>query len=91
MATTALLVERTESKFVAERQSWTDWEAPAGGIPALPRIRGLSFTYRGRSDDHLCGQGCLALEPFHSATEACLVAFACGCRAHVRRSELVPR
>jgi len=68
-----------------------DWESPAGGPTALPRIARLSFTYLGTEDEHLRGQFCLALEPLESAAEWCRVAFACGCRARVLRSLLQPR
>jgi hypothetical protein len=68
-----------------------DWESPAGGPAALPRIARLSFTYHGTVGKHLCGQSCLALDPPESATEWCAVAFACGCRSRVLRALLEPR
>ncbi len=91
MAATATLIERTSSLLLRESQASTDWEAPAGGPVALPRIGRLSFSYRGTDDEHLCGQGCLTLEALGPDNETCLVAFACGCRARVLRSNLEPR
>jgi hypothetical protein len=90
MAATALLLDRSTSTAVAKPESiWFDCEAPAGSPTA--RILALSFTYRGSNDDHLSGQGCLALEPVGPATDNYLVAFACGCRAHVAGRLLEPR
>jgi hypothetical protein len=68
-----------------------DWESPAGGLAAFPRVRPLSFTFHGADDEHLSGQGCLMLEPLGHAGDTCLVAFACGCRARVSVRLLEPR
>jgi hypothetical protein len=84
----ATLLERSPSQ---PQLLLADWEAPAGGLSALPRIGRVSFTYRGCDDEHLYGQGCSALELCGQATETCLVAFACGCRARVLRRLLEPR
>ncbi len=91
MPAIAMLLERTEPTLVIQPQAWSDWEAPAGGSATLPRIGRLSFTYRGDDDEHLCGQGCLALEGCGPNDEMCLVAFACGCRARVPQFDLEPR
>jgi hypothetical protein len=90
MATAAVL-ERTPTLTDTDRLlDWTDWEAPAGGPPTLPRLTGVSFTYVCTDDPHLHGQTCLAIEPMRSGSETCLVAFACGCRAQVGRGLLRP-
>ena len=87
--TTAALLERTPNwTDVDPRLRRVDWELPAGGPPALPRLAGISYTYLPVDDSHLRGQPCLAIEPAGSDTESCLVAFACGCRAQVARSTL---
>jgi hypothetical protein len=87
----ATVLERNEIWTRTESPSATaDWESPAGGPTALPRIGRLSFTYLGNDDDHLCGQACLALEPPESATDQCAVAFACGCRLPVNGHEDLP-
>jgi hypothetical protein len=92
MRATATVLERDEPELDTEYLSAiVDWESPAGGPTALPRIARLSFMYRGTEDEHLCGQSCLALEPPESATEWCSVAFACGCRSRVLRALLQPR
>jgi hypothetical protein len=88
----AAILDRSETRTRKESLSASvDWESPAGGPTALPRIRRLSFTYLGKEDDHLCGQACLALETPEPAAEECAVAFACGCRFSVLRTLLQPR
>src|SRR5262249_53000130 len=90
MATAAVL-ERTPTLSTTDRLSaWSDWEAPAGGPPALPLLTGVSFRYVCTDGSHLQGQACLAIERVHSDSETCLVAFACGCRAGVARRLLRP-
>ena len=69
----------------------SDWEAPAGGAADLPHIPEMSFTYHGQQDEHLIGQGCLALEPPGTVRETRLVGFACGCRLRVPRRQLMLR
>ena len=92
MTAVATILDRNPATLRMECLSATvDWESPAGGPTALPRIGRLSFTYLGKEDDHLCGQVCLALEPPLSATERCAVAFACGCRSRALRTLLEPR
>jgi len=87
MSATALL----ESTATSSEVITPDWEAPAGGAVDLPRIAEVSFTYRGRDDEHLFGQTCLALEPSGPAPAMRLVGFACGCRRRVPSRLLVPR
>ena len=92
MSGAATILERNATEPRVESLSgMVDWESPAGGPAALPRIGQVSFAYRGTEDDHLYGQACLALEPPESAAEWCAVAFACGCRSHVLRVLLQPR
>jgi hypothetical protein len=92
MRPVATLLDRSEARTRTESLSApADWESSAGGPTALPRMGRLSFTYLGKDDDHLCGQGCLAFEPPESSTELCAVAFACGCRLRVLRTLLEPR
>jgi hypothetical protein len=87
---TAAILERTPTLSDADRLSgWTDWEAPAGGPPALPSLAGVSFRYLCTDDPHLQGQSCLAIEPVRLDSETCLVVFACGCRARVRTRLIV--
>jgi len=89
---TALQLERSATRF-REREVdcvTSDWEAPAGGLAARPRVAAEAYTCMGVADDpHLQGQPCFVIEATGSEADECLVAFACGCRANVPRRMLV--
>jgi hypothetical protein len=89
---TALLLGRSTTRL-RERELdllAPDWEAPAGGLAARPRVGDVPYMCTGPSQDpHLQGQPCFVIEAIASEAEECLVAFACGCRAYVPRAVLV--
>jgi len=86
---TAAVLERRPTLTDTDRASaWDDWETPAGGESAPPRLAGARFRCLCTDDPHLAGQSCMPIEPTRSDSETCLVVFACGCRARVEWSFL---
>jgi hypothetical protein len=91
MAATALLLERIAPRPRPEPEAtWVDWESAAGGDGARPRVGPLGYRYSGSADSHLLGQPCQVIESVLSDPDACVVAFACGCRVSVVRHVLQP-
>lgn len=67
-----------------------DYEAPAGGDEARPRIAPPALAYIGEGEEHWHEQPCYLVEHPAASAACALVVFACGCRALVARGSVVP-
>ena len=89
MATALLERSATRSRELDVESALPDWEAPAGGSPARPRMGAPRYMCLEVEDPHLQGQPCEVVEPTTSESDESLVAFACGCQAYVPRRKLL--